>query len=109
MIAPYYDFLANLVFGNTLIRAQQKFLESIEPNSSILILGGGSGQILTDIDNIVKGCTINFIEISTGMMELARNRKVINNTIVFDQHLEPSTRTYDIIIMNFFLDQFTES
>ena len=107
-IAPFYDRLAKLVFGNSLINAQIKYLDLVSAGSSILILGGGTGKILPNLDTTVSGCIIHFIDSSEGMLNLAKDRKLRNNEIVFCTSLDEAGSYYDVVIVNFFFDQFTD-
>ncbi|MEZ4686196.1 MAG: hypothetical protein R3B47_09055 [Bacteroidia bacterium] len=59
-LAPVYDFLASLVFGNRIRQAQRWLLDFIPEGSSILILGGGTGWILEELAEKahIQPCTI---------------------------------------------------
>ena len=46
-IAPYYDKLASLVYGNAIKNSQHVFLDRIPKASRILVVGGGSGVFLS--------------------------------------------------------------
>ncbi|MDK7675812.1 hypothetical protein QP547_08375 [Weeksella virosa] len=48
-IAPYYQFLSRLVFGNHLIRAQYFALTLAKTTDKILILGVGDGKFLENL------------------------------------------------------------
>ncbi len=110
-IAPYYDFLASLVFGKTQQRATEYFLSSIPPCSRILIAGGGTGKILEDLSHIQSAdFQIVYVEKSIRMLELARKRnkgslhvEFVHNTAEF----YTSPVSFDCIITSFLLDNFT--
>ena len=65
-IAPVYDFLAKMVFGRSLERAQAAFLSDLETKvkAKVLIVGGGTGKVLEllpegldlQIDYVEKAC-----------------------------------------------------
>jgi tRNA (cmo5U34)-methyltransferase len=73
-IAPYYDTLAKLVFGNTIDHAQKAFFSLIPKGSSVLIIGGGTGRILTDLIKNREPKHITFIEASSAMLHKAEKR-----------------------------------
>ncbi len=106
-IAPFYDRIAKLIFGNQLIRAQIHFLSEIKPNDDVLILGGGTGQLLEYFPSCNK---VLFVEKSEQMILYASRRKIeadvdyINEDFLNYDH----NRKFDIIICPFFLDCFDE-
>jgi len=48
----FYERLSKLVFADTQVSAQEHFLNLILPESNILIVGGGTGQILESITEL---------------------------------------------------------
>ncbi len=73
-IAPIYDALAALVFGQSLRRAQAHFSVNIPPEATILILGGGTGWLL---EAVLTGCQprqVVYLEPSGQMLTLAKRR-----------------------------------
>lgn len=106
-IATLYDPLAKLVFGNKLKRAQNHFLNQILPDADVLILGGGSGEILLEIPKCKRIC---YLEKSKKMIDRARKRfadgniKYVNRDF-FDYE---TLNQFDFIICPFFLDCFAE-
>lgn len=50
LIAPVYDFLKRIVFGNSLIKAECHFLKNIKADSSLLVVGSGTSEFLEHID-----------------------------------------------------------
>src|SRR5688572_28861247 len=71
-LARRYDRLAKIIFGNSLLEAQTAYLNEISSNANVLILGGGTGKLLTRLLNVNKSCSIWYIEASSMMIELAR-------------------------------------
>jgi len=113
IIAPFYDRLCQLVYGQRVKNAQIESLKFIPANSSILIAGGGTGWILDEISKIYpSGLTITYIDISSKMIQLSKKRKICSNTIQFindsieNTHL--ALQNYDVIITPFFLDCFSQ-
>ncbi len=71
-IAPYYDTLAGWVFGDQIRKSQTAFLHLIPKGGSVLVLGGGTGWILTDIMLQCEPRQIVYLEPSGEMIRLAR-------------------------------------
>lgn len=101
-IAPYYDFLARLVFGSKLEQSQRLFLDRIQAGQSVLILGGGTGRILSWLP---AGCEVTYVEQSANMLEKARRIGDVHFVQADFLHFSVS-HTYDWIICPFFLDCF---
>ena len=108
-IARYYDRLARFVFGDSIVKAQTHFLHLIKPHANVLILGGGSGWILDELNKLQKPVTIWYIELSGEMLSMARRRSNLFLSVHFIQGSEkdiPDNVLYDVVITNFFLDLF---
>jgi len=109
-LAPYYDWLTKLAFGNSYRRCQEWVARRIEPQGNILIAGGGTGPFLSAIANPTYA-TLFFVEPSEKMQEKAKSRnyvtgidvKWINNTLLDVGNLPPM----DQVVTAFFLDQFS--
>lgn len=111
-IAWGYDFLSKRIFGNAIVDSQKCLLKYISPNSSILIVGGGTGKILEDISEIYSsGIAISYVEISKNMLEVSQKRNWKNNHVHFI-HLPIENYTtdkkFDIIITPFLFDNFSK-
>lgn len=111
-VAGIYDALARVVFGKSLDKAQRFYLESIPPHSKVLIIGGGTGQLLRVLLDLNPSCEVWYIEASSSM--IARSRKKITdaqgNRVHFihgTQQNIPDGLLYDAVITYFFLDLFT--
>jgi len=110
-IAPFYDLLAGVVFGNKLELAQRHFLSHLESPGELLILGGGTGNILEPLVSRYPEARIDFLETSENMMALANARfspakyniNYVNRT---EEHLQRCSISYDVIITPFVLDVF---
>lgn len=96
-----------MVFGKAIRHAQQAFLKQIKPNTSILILGGGTGYILGDIFNAQPNCSITYVDASLKMIEKAKARGWQQVTFIHGTHDDIPKMRYDVIVTNFFLDMFT--
>lgn len=109
-VAPFYDLLSQLVFGNAILRAQLFLINAIPANSGILIIGGGTGQILEEISKKHgSGLQITYVDISKKMIAISKKRKTGNNEVVFiNQSISDARfhRQFDVVITPFFLDNF---
>ncbi len=105
-IAPFYDGLQKLFFGDRLLAASSYHLDRIDFCHHTLILGGGTGRIL---ESFPGGVPITYLDKSTNMISLARGR-VDNNNIEFIQadflEWDPGYDKFDFVICPFFLDAF---
>lgn len=113
-IAPFYDGLCQLVFGQRVKKAQIESLKFIPAGSSILIVGGGTGWILDEISKIhPSGLTITYIDKSSKMIELSKKRSVCTNAVTFIndavENVNLSNQSYDVILTPFLLDCFSQS
>lgn len=112
-IAPFYDLLARLVFGKSIRRCQLEYLNKIQSGSNVLILGGGTGWILSELTKINPACRVYYLEASEKMLEIAKARFDVShsNQIVFTHGTETnldqiSNIRFDSVITNFYLDLF---
>ncbi|MFT6871434.1 MAG: ubiquinone/menaquinone biosynthesis C-methylase UbiE [Roseivirga sp.] len=107
-IAPVYDFLAKMVFGRSLERAQAAFLSELEPKvkAKVLIVGGGTGRILELLPEGLD-LQIDYVEMSKGMLERAKGRVSKGNHVqLICEDIRKVNGQYDFVITNFFLDCF---
>lgn len=111
--AWFYDRLSRMVYGKALIEAQVYLLQYIQPGSTILIVGGGTGWILDEIARIhPSGLQITYVEVADQMMALSQKRNTGNNQITYiNNAIENVTGlpVFDVIITPFLFDNFTPS
>ena len=106
-IAIWYDAMARFVFGKSWKRIQSVAISELNAHQQVLILGGGSGAILEQL-NTPK---ITYLELSKKMISQAQVRP-IKGTIdwVHADFLSWQTvQKFDAIYCPFFLDVFPES
>ncbi len=112
-IAWFYDRLSRLVYGQTLVKAQQFLVKDIPTDSRVLIVGGGTGWVLEEIAKIHStGLTITYIDASPKMIAIARKRNLGDNSITFIAatiEAIDTTEVYDVVLTPFLFDNFTES
>lgn len=107
-IAPIYGILKRIVFGNSLEKAENEYLNHLISCQRLTIIGGGNGLILKLLLKADFKGEITYIEPSIAMTKLAKKQveglevNFITHPIE-SVHLPPS----DGIITHFFLDQFT--
>lgn len=112
-IANQYDFLSRLVFSKSQVNAQINQLKYISENSSILIVGGGTGWILEETSKFIpSGLKIVYVEISAKMIILSKARNYHDNTVEFvNLGIEDfeTNQSFDVILTPFLFDNFIES
>lgn len=108
----FYDPLSRFIFGRALINAQLYLLKYISINSSIIIIGGGTGWILEEISALIaSGLTITYVETSEKMIDRSKKRFIANNEVVFiNQPIETikSLSPFDVVITPFLFDNFKD-
>lgn len=108
LVAPFYDRLARLVFGRDLLNAQEFFLNEISVKDRVLIVGGGSGEILRH-PALQQASQIDFVELSEAMVRKAKAQPIDKSSIQFYvKDIRDHEGQYDWVICNFFLDCFQE-
>lgn len=110
-IAWIYDLFVKLVFGNRQERANNEFIGKIPDKSRVLIVGGGTGKIINELDKLDKSLEVDYVEISSKMILISKRRtnRALSLTFYNKSIVDFDRKGYDVIITNFFLDQFTQS
>jgi ubiquinone/menaquinone biosynthesis C-methylase UbiE len=106
-IAPFYDALARLVFGNAIRKSQLIFLSKLQECKSVLVIGGGTGWWLKDLIAINPNIKITLIDASSKMIQQARKKtSSINNVQFIHGTLEETfiEAKHDAVILFYFLD-----
>ena len=109
-IAWIYSFLLKLVFGNRQYVANTEYIGEIPSDARVLVVGGGTGKIIECLDKLNKNLELDYVEISSNMLD--RSKKRVHKTLKLKFHHQPilnfSLKGYDVIITNFFFDQFSQ-
>ena len=71
-VARIYDGLSNLIFGKAIRRAQTAYLSDIRPGANVLVLGGGTGWLLSELSKVNPTCKVWYIDASAKMIELSK-------------------------------------
>lgn len=110
-LAPIYTGLSRIVFGKALENAQKYFLSSVHADDHVLILGGGSGEILKSLLNQQPHVAVDYIDISAKMIQLARRQTKSPSNVNFIIGTEQNIpgRTYTVVVTNFYLDLFSDN
>ncbi|MEJ8801430.1 class I SAM-dependent methyltransferase [Pontibacter sp. H249] len=113
-VAPFYDKLAKLIYGDALQKAQLFLLPFIPERSKVLVIGGGSGWLLEQLILTGKQLDILYVDAAPGMLERAKQRyKGITQPhscqVTFrlgtEATLQPHEQ-FDTVITPFLLDLF---
>ncbi|WP_316756153.1 class I SAM-dependent methyltransferase [Pedobacter aquatilis] len=111
-IANQYDTLSRLVFFKSQVNAQINQLHNIPKDSSVLIVGGGTGWILQEIAKLhPSGIKIIYVEISAKMLALSKARNYGGNEVEFvNLGIEDfeTNLIFDVILTPFLFDNFSE-
>ena len=113
-VSGYYDTLKRIVFGNAILASQLHFLPRVSQATNILILGGGTGEMLVPLVRGNPGSRIWYVEASSGMISIARRamtpRQKLNVRFIHGTQDDiPADIFFDGIITSFFLDLFDDS
>ena len=106
-----YDLLAKIVFFGAIRSSQVRLLGYINANDHVLIVGGGTGWILEEIDKMAKPLTITYVELHAGMMAKSKKRRLTDRLQVHFMASDiraAALGQYDVIITNYVLDVFAE-
>lgn len=110
LLAPAYDRLAVFFVGKKIREAQVHFLTHLKDKRKLLILGGGTGWILEEVQKVNRDIQIEYIDQSPRMVELAKSRKGdLNIQFKIGTEADISDTDYDCVITNFYLDLFTDT
>ncbi|MEL6194246.1 MAG: class I SAM-dependent methyltransferase, partial [Bacteroidota bacterium] len=115
-IAFIYDWLAKLVYGDGILHATTHGMTEVKEGNKVLILGGGSGKLLSYFSPEFFPSEIVYVEPSSEMM--AKAQKVWNSLEVSAQNsiqwvldtdgFVQSKDEYDVLITPFVLDLFPD-
>ncbi|MEM7110255.1 MAG: class I SAM-dependent methyltransferase [Bacteroidota bacterium] len=111
LIAPVYDRLARLVFGDALINAQMHYYGVLKDGDEVLIVGGGTGHVLKVLDQLSIPLYVTYLDKSEKMINLSKSRAPFQNIEVKYFHAELNTIGhihFDVVLVAFFLDVFNQ-
>jgi|SRR5690554_3524741 len=110
-IAPYYDLLVSIVFGQSVFHAQIECFECLPKKGHVLFIGGGSGKALKLIVDKRPELKITYLERSKKMISLCQKRIGNNPNVNYSttELTNLATDHYDAILSLFFFDIFEQS
>jgi len=112
-VAPFYDWLSRLIFGEAILQAHTFLVNAIPAGSSVLIIGGGTGYILEEMSKKhASGLQITYVDISEKMIAFSKQRNVGGNDVLFINKSISDVafyRKFDVVITPFFIDNFSNS
>jgi ubiquinone/menaquinone biosynthesis C-methylase UbiE len=108
-IAPWYRWLEYAGFGRALERRREALLGDVADARRVLVLGDGDGRALAALLRANLRATIDYVDVSAGMLELARARA--GDGRVRYHHADALAMrfedgAYDLVVTHFFLDCF---
>jgi ubiquinone/menaquinone biosynthesis C-methylase UbiE len=106
-VAPFYQLLSKFIFFGKLSKSNLLLAKWSNQHTTILVLGGGNGEILTGFK---KGQKIDFVDSSSVMISLAKKRKCAAKASFIEANFlsYSFSHQYDAIICPYFLDVFPE-
>lgn len=112
-LAPHYRWIEKATFGSLLQWCRTALLPEMLAVRHALVLGDGNGRFLAELLAANPSVTVDAIDISPAMVELARHRVGETGRVRFlitDARSKPfAPASYDLIVTNFFLDCFPEN
>lgn len=112
-VAAFYDRLSRFIYGDAIVKTARFLAENIPEKSTVLVIGGGTGQLLEEISKKhAEGLQIVYVEISKKMIELSKTKNIGANKIVFiNEAIQRVTfhHLFDVVITPFFLDNFSDA
>src|SRR5690606_1821841 len=104
--------LKRVVFGSSIDASGLCFLDALPETGNILILGGGSGTMLSPLLRMRPRISVYYVEASSQMLGRARANIVAGDAarVAFIHGTEeaiPKGVVFDGVVTQFFLDLFT--
>jgi len=106
-IARWYRWFEYAGFGRALERRREAFLGDVRDARRVLALGDGDGRALVALLAAAPHACVDYIDVSTRMLELARARagtEHVNYRCEDARTASLPVAEYDLIVTHFFLD-----
>jgi ubiquinone/menaquinone biosynthesis C-methylase UbiE len=116
-IARFYQPVEYLCFGRGLERRRFAYLTEAVSSRRAIVCGGGDGRFLARLLHCNPEVEIDFVDLSSRMVELAEARVMGMGTLARSRvnfhvgdirEFKPHRGYYDLIVTNFFLDCFLD-
>jgi len=117
LVAPWYETLERIAFGDDLQRCRVAYLGEINPPGRVLIAGEGNGRFLCELLRRYPEIEVDCLDASKRMLQLERRRIEQELPASFERvrfihtDIRPWSapeHQYDLIVTHFFLDCFQE-
>src|SRR5689334_10042004 len=95
-IAKFYDPLVKMIFGKSMFDAQTFYLKDIPLGAKVLILGGGTGWLLSELMKINPTCSIWYIESSSEMLSKSKHLSHGSRQLIYFIEGTESSIPFDI-------------
>ncbi len=118
-LAPYYHFLETVTVGRAFQNARCAFLPEVTTTRRALLCGDGDGRFLARLLQTNSTVTVDFVDLSAKMIELAQQRAArldpthLERVRFFHQDVTEfsppaAAAGYDLVATHFFLDCFAQ-
>ena len=117
LVAPWYETLERIAFGDDLQRCRVAYLGEINPPGRVLIAGEGNGRFLCELLRRYPEIEVDCLDASKRMLQLARRRieQELPASLKRVRFIHTDIRSwvapehqYDLVVTHFFLDCFQE-
>jgi SAM-dependent methyltransferase len=117
-IASVYETLERILFGGALQRMRVAFLRQVGGARMALVCGDGDGRFLAELLRANRRVTVDYVDASARMTELARGRiarlgvECLERVRFFTgdiRKFSAGKNRYDLVTAHFFLDCFTDA
>lgn len=105
-IAHWYRWLEYAAFGGALRRRREAFLFELGNPRKVLVLGDGDGRFLQSFVALYPQATVDAVDSSERMIELARARAPGVSFHLADAREFAFEENYDLAVAHFFFDCF---
>ncbi len=105
-IAHWYRWLEYAAFGGALRRRREAFLFELGNPKKVLVLGDGDGRFLQSFVALYPQATVDAVDSSERMIELARARAPGVSFHLADAREFAFEENYDLAVAHFFFDCF---
>ena len=108
-----YQLLSSITFGSTILKSQFHYLSSVPTPTSILVIGGGTGELLVELMEQYPNSQIDWCDYSIEMINKAKGKLSSNNShqvnFINEDILNfENLKQYELICSMFVLDCFIE-
>ncbi len=106
--APFYDFIKKLFYPR-IVKITDDCISELPASKEILIVGGGTGSILSSFSKRFPDSNITFLDISEDMIALAKKKRGSRVSFICEDFFHFEGRgSYDLVFFPFFLDHFSQ-